>query len=100
MRVRIDAVVASMEVEEKIAARLHPPECPKCGEKVDYLDFSLLKITNATFKARLHLTENGVEYFHWTLISSDGTSKYLCRKCRALLANDIDGAVKFLKGEE
>lgn len=88
-----------MGLEEKIAMALHPPRCPQCKEKINYLNYTAYELV----KSRLEVgSEGGEPYWDGMEMWGDtwpGSIEYQCPACGIVMFTDDDSASKYLKGE-
>jgi predicted RNA-binding Zn-ribbon protein involved in translation (DUF1610 family) len=86
-----------MDEAEKVALKLKPPRCPKCGKEIDYLIYTAKELV----KADAYLSDRSiVEYHNWDTINVDyDTIDYECPECGEVLFHDERDVERFLKGE-
>jgi len=75
----------------KIAIKLRPPRCPKCGSILDTFNYIAKEIVRATYSG------NG-NYCCWDTLEVLN-SEYRCPECGEILCHHEDEAEKFLRGE-
>jgi len=70
------------------------PKCPKCGTKIDRLDY----YGNVTIVYFASLDAQGrMDYDEKDRVEGDGQNDFECPECEAVLFNDEDSAIQFLK---
>jgi len=71
------------------------PRCPACGEKIDHLTY--IQQATVWFKGQYDKNGYSMVFEEDRLVERE---EYRCPKCRALLAENEDEAIKILEGEK